>query len=374
MVAATLSQSRHWKVQLTPGSIPPSTFWRFQGLFWMSVYIWRTAHTYAYGYGWSGADLRLISMSAAILITLGLGHMIVKLAPERMQVWRVAVVIAIASLISLIHTAADRLLYTAAHNEWALTMFAWSEYFEILSVNAWVFMSWTAFLIVILQFSRLRDRENAIQRLTQIAKDARLQTLMQQLNPHFLFNTLNSLSALIAEGRARDADSMLLQLSRFLRHVIDADQEEKTELQSEISIVEDFLAIQKVRFGDRLSFDISIKPDCQQALLPIMLLQPIVENAVKHGQNAQTALCHVSISAQSTNDRLLITISDSGPGFSATAVEEQGAGIKLIRARLFAHYGTQAQLVLSNKEDGGANVSIAMDFETAPSYQAGQVA
>ena len=369
MVTDTTLQSR-----LTPRAIRPRTFWQFQALFWLSVFVWRTAHTYAYGYGWRGADLRLISMTAAIVLTYGLGQIIVKIAPERMQAGRVGLVVLLTSLIALGHTAADRLLYTTARNDWVLTPFAWGEYFEILSVNALVFLSWMAFFIVILQFSRLRERENAIQRLTQIAKDAQLQTLMQQLNPHFLFNTLNSLSALIAEGRTKDADSMLLQLSRFLRHVIDADQEEKTELRDEIAIVKDFLAIQKVRFGERLGFDISIPANCKQALLPIMLLQPIVENAVKHGQDVKTGACHVAISAKTSKDRLMLTVTDRGSGFSSQTFEQQGAGFNLIRARLDAHYGTNAQLILSNAETGGAQVMIAMDFETASDIRAEQIA
>ena len=313
-------------------------------------------------------------MTAAILITYGLGQVIVRIAPERMQAWRVTLVVILTCLIAIAHTAADRLLYTTARNDWVLTPFAWGEYFEILSVNALVFLSWMAFFIVILQFSRLRERENAIQKLTQIAKDARLQTLMQQLNPHFLFNTLNSLSALIAEGRSQDADTMLLQLSRFLRHVIDADQEEKTKLQNEIAIVEDFLAIQKVRFGERLSFDISVPANCEPALLPIMLLQPIVENAVKHGQDVKTGACDVAISAKASKGRLLLTVTDQGPGFSSQTFEQQGAGFNLIRARLSAHYGTSAQLILSNAESGGAQVMIAMDFETEDDVRVEQIA
>ena len=330
--------------------------------------MWRTAYTLAYGYGWQGAALRTVSIGIAIGITLLMARVVAAVGPRGLKVSWFVLVALLTLALAVVHTAIDRLLYTCARSGWTLQPIARDEYIQILSVNAWVFFSWTGFFIVILQFSRLRERERAIQELTQVAKDAKLQTLMQQLNPHFLFNTLNSLGALIADQRTHDADRMLVRLGRFLRHVIDADHEDKIVLSSEFAMVRDYLAIQKVRFEDRLDFKIDLPADCEEAMLPVLILQPIIENAVKHGQNRKTAVCHVSISARRHRDRLVLTIVDNGPGFSNLSDIDAGAGLSLIRERLSTHYGQEAQLMLSNSNAKGAMITISVPCEIEQSF------
>lgn len=349
--------------RFTPKGVEPRTFWTFQLVFWSAVYIWRTAFTYAYGYGFKGADLRLISITAAILLTLALAFLIVHVLRDRLEVLKLLLITLLGAAVAIAHTAGDRLLYTSAENSWQWTAFKAEVFFEIFSVNAWVFLSWTAFFIVILQFSRLREREHAIQRLKETAKDARLETLVKQLNPHFLFNTLNSLSALIASGRPADADRMILKLSRFLRHAIDANQEQKICLANELRFAQDYLDIQKVRFDDRLTYAFDVDETCNEMLVPPLLLQPIVENALKHGLEPSSDVCHVLVSAKCRNGRLILSVSDTGAGFTFPAME--GAGLRLIRDRLDAHYEGDAFLELTQGVHGGALVRVELAAEAS---------
>jgi len=275
---------------LTPADISPRIFWGFQAIFWFAVFAWRTVYTWAYGYGFKGVGIRTLSIFIAIAITLAMAKLIASIQLRGRNILWISIVTLITCAIGILHTAIDRLIYVSHRNGWTLQPLPQEEFFQILSVNAWVFLSWVAFFFVILQFTRLRERDSAIQELTQIAKDAKLQTLMQQLNPHFLFNTLNSLSALISDKRNEDADRMVFQLARFLRHVIDSDHENKTALSSEINMTRDYLAIQKVRLQDRLEFSINCSAECKGAQVPVLILQPIVENAIKHGLDPITSI------------------------------------------------------------------------------------
>lgn len=359
---------------LTPPGVHPRTFWFFQMVLWASVYAWRTAYTLAYGFGWQGAHIRAISVLASIIITLAFAHFIARVVPGRIRLGWLTVIIILTMGLGFLHTLADRALYATWRNDWHWAVVPRDEFFQILSVNAWVFVSWTAFFLALLQFSRIRDREIAIHNLKETAKDARLQMLMQQLNPHFLFNTLTSLSTLVAEGRGTDANRMILQLSRFLRQAIDAEHAEKTTLGQEVHAVRDYLGIQAVRFGDRLVFDISTPPDCEACLVPALILQPLVENSCRHAMTEPPAILRISLSARCEDGRLTLTVADDGPGYSPSALGGAGRGLALIRERLDVHYGSEASLMLSNTSGGGAMAVITLPDEPPVEDTGGGVA
>ncbi|MEO1101708.1 MAG: histidine kinase [Pseudomonadota bacterium] len=361
MKTGTEPIKRRWR--LTPPGVHPRTFWFFQLVLWASVYVWRTAYTLAYGFGWQGAHMRAISLSAAIAITLLLAHFIARVVPGRIRLGWLAVILILTMGLGFLHTAADRVLYATWRNDWQWALPPREEYYQILSVNAWVFLSWTAFFLALLQFSRIQDREIAIRNLKETANDARLQMLVQQLNPHFLFNTLNSLSTLIADGRGTDANRMILQLSRFLRQAIDTEHAERTSLGQEVRAVRDYLGIQAVRFGDRLAFEITTPPECEGCLVPALILQPLVENACRHAMTEPPTILNIEVSARCENGRLTLTVSDDGPGYSPSALGGAGRGLALIRERLDLHYGSQASLMLSNGPSGGAMAVITLPDE-----------
>jgi two-component system LytT family sensor kinase len=146
--------------------------------------------------------------------------------------------------------------------------------------------------------------------------EARLAALRAQLNPHFLFNTLNAISTLALKGDQPAVTETIGRLSGLLRAALDEHTEE-ISLTREMEFLDDYVAIQQIRFADRLCVEKRIAPDTGDGLVPTMILQPIVENAIKHGVNAQRGSGHVDISAVRNNGSLIIEVRDSGPGFRA---------------------------------------------------------
>ena len=338
--------------------ISPKTYWLFQAAFWFAVFIWRTSYTVAHGYALQGTGLRLVSMLLAFGITVLFTWIFLRFADEKLRPGKLALIVAAILLIGLGHTFIDRVIYTSAENNW---QFAWPDvqvFFSILSVNMWVFVSWTGFFLMIHQMTRALAQQVTLVQLEKLAKETRLELLLQQLHPHFLFNTLNSLSALVMEGRSDDADAMIVKLSRFLRRSIDKKQETMATLEEEIAMIRDYLDIQAIRFSDRLQYEIDLDEDCAQIRVPRLILQPILENAVKHGIISAAAGGKISIAAVMREDRLHISVQDTGPGFPERPSKGRGMGLCIIRERLKGHYGDCAQIVLGSTPEGGASVTL----------------
>jgi sensor histidine kinase YesM len=190
--------------------------------------------------------------------------------------------------------------------------------------------------------------------------EARLAAFRAQLNPHFLFNTLNAISTLALKGDLGAVTEALGRLSGLLRAALDEHTEE-IPLAQEMDFVDDYLAIQRIRFADRLSVEKSIAPDTFDGLVPTMILQPIVENAIEHGVNAQRGEGHVNVRAVRENDSLIIEVRDSGPGF-LPATTRDGIGLANTRARLEQLYGSHQCFEYGSALGGGASVRISIPF------------
>jgi sensor histidine kinase YesM len=206
----------------------------------------------------------------------------------------------------------------------------------------------------------LRQRELAASQLQASLSQARLQALRAQLNPHFLFNTLNATTVLALKGQGEAVAHTLTLLSEMLRLSLDATLPQEIPLAHELQFMDRYLEIQQVRFPDRLSVDRHIDPETLDALVPAMLLQPLVENAVMHGVAAQRGHGTISIHAARLNGRLVLRVHDSGPGFKTGDVVE-GIGLRNTRARLEQLY-TSAQQFAYGNDDRGAWVTIELPF------------
>jgi LytS/YehU family sensor histidine kinase len=194
-----------------------------------------------------------------------------------------------------------------------------------------------------------------------------------QLNPHFLFNALNAVSALADDDPAA-VRRLVTRLSALLRRVLDSDSTPEVPLSDELASIRDYLEIQKIRFGERLSFDQEIAPDAMPALLPSFILQPLVENAVEHAAARRVSgTAHIVIRARRDDaaDQLVVTISDNGSGADASVVPEQGMGIGLrnVRERLDAHYGDKAMLTLHGSSVTGTEAEVALPYRTEPANE-----
>ena len=194
--------------------------------------------------------------------------------------------------------------------------------------------------------------------------EARLAALRAQLNPHFLFNTLNAISTLALKGDHAAVTETLGRLSSLLRAALD-EQTEEIPLAREMEFLDDYVAIQQVRFADRLCVEKNVTGDTLDGLVPAMILLPIVENAIKHGVNLQPGIGHVNVSAVRENGSLVIEVRDTGPGF-VPVTGRAGIGLANTRARLDQLYGPDAHVSCGRASEGGASVRITIPFHQRP--------
>ncbi|OZC03602.1 sensor histidine kinase [Rubricoccus marinus] len=229
--------------------------------------------------------------------------------------------------------------------------------------------------------ARLRERETHTARLEAQLADARLSALRMQLNPHFLFNTLHAVSALVERDPA-GVRTMIARLSSLLRRVLDGGDRHEVTLRDELAFLRDYLDVQRVRFQGRLDVEEHIEDGTLDALVPNLVLQPLAENAVQHGvSRREDAGGRIVVSAQREGGSLVLTVRDNGPGPSAearggatddsasgatgTAPRSGGLGLRNTRQRLDALYGRAASLELGAGADGGAEARVMLPFHTA---------
>ena len=217
-------------------------------------------------------------------------------------------------------------------------------------------------------FFWLRERNAALESDLQIRELARLEAekhslaaqlrmLQAQIEPHFLFNSLANVAALI-EADPKLASRLLDALIRYLRSSLDRTRAEGGKLGDEVALLTAYLDVLKIRMGDRLTYAFEIAPELLAEDFPPMLLQPLVENAIRHGLEPKVSGGHVVVSAQRQGDRLQISVADDGLGFGQTPGE--GVGIANIRARLAAIYGPAARLELSSKVGAGVTATMSL--------------
>lgn len=216
------------------------------------------------------------------------------------------------------------------------------------------------------QASRRHEREalelmaRAAALETQVVQ-ARLGALKMQLQPHFLFNTLNAVVSLVRARRGREAEDTLAHLSDLLRWVLDDREQQEVPLSRELEYVRLYLAVERVRFSDRLRVDFRIAPDALDAAVPHLCLQPIVENAVRHGIEASASAGDLIIAARRVGPMLELTVEDDGPGFRNLR-QPVGIGLANTRLRLNALYGGAASLTTANALNGGAIVTLTLPY------------
>jgi signal transduction histidine kinase len=215
--------------------------------------------------------------------------------------------------------------------------------------------------------SEMRNRELLAMELKSSLTAARLEALRAQLNPHFLFNTLHAISVLAQSGQNEAVVSTLHSLGDLLRVSLDRNLSQEIPLDKELEILEGYLQIQRTRFGDRLTVSLEIAPETRTALVPTMILQPLVENALQHGISSRTGPGQVTVRACLDGPRLRLRVEDSGPGFrdargDTGAVSGAGAGIGLsnTRARLEQLYGEEQSLESGNLPGSGAFVEVML--------------
>lgn len=225
------------------------------------------------------------------------------------------------------------------------------------------YIAWSGTVLAIIFSVRTKFEQRARSRAQELAHRGRMLALRYQLNPHFLFNALNSLAALILDRRPEVAERTIQRLSSFLRRSLGDNPFSMIALSRELDRERDYLAIEAERFGERMDVRIDLPPHLRRALVPSLLLQPLVENAIKHGVACSTATVTISISARNTDKTLTILISEDSTGHSARELSGTGTGVANVRERLRAIYGDRASITAGAGHAGGYQSEIVLPLE-----------
>jgi signal transduction histidine kinase len=238
-----------------------------------------------------------------------------------------------------------------------------------LPANLFLLLSWAGFYFGINYYLTLRNETERALFAARLADQAQLKMLRYQLNPHFLFNTLNAISTLVLERDVKNANDMLTQLSAFLRYSLDSDPLQKTTLAEELRALQLYLEIEKTRFCDRLEIEYDIDENVRDALVPSLILQPAIENAIKYAIAQMVSGGKISIAAKKEGDMLRLSVCDNGPYAPSEPTKmlensKTGVGLVNMRDRLAHLYGGRQAFLLSRLEPTGLCVSLKLPYET----------
>jgi two-component system, LytTR family, sensor kinase len=232
-------------------------------------------------------------------------------------------------------------------------------------------------------YARFREREVRATQLEARLAQAELQALKMQLHPHFLFNTLNGIAGLVRDRKNGAAVEMIAGLSDLLRYTLDGAGRQEVTLREELEFLELYLGIQQKRFPDRLRVEMSVEPAALEALVPNLILQPLVENAIRHGVSRRAAAGTVGVSAAREGGRLRMSVYDDGPGLRGSSNGNAGAddahegapsggiGLSNTRARLRQLYGDAQGFEVFDRAAGGVEASISLPFRRGPAPPSG---
>ena len=259
----------------------------------------------------------------------------------------------------------------------------WADFGGWYFPSIFIFLCWAAFYHGIKYYQLLQSerdqllvaeglqKEEVLRRISAEAavKESQLTLLRYQLNPHFLFNTLNSIYALIDQGEAERARTMLLNLSHFLRYSLEHGAEQSVPLAEEVDAANLYLSIEQARFADRLTVEFSITEEVRRALVPSFLLQPLIENAIKHAIAQSEEGGAIRVVAHREETTLRLAVEDSGADAPTAKASQRssggGLGLKNVQERVATLYGTQGSLVLGKSDLGGFRVDLSFPFENA---------
>lgn len=302
---------------------------------------------------------RLITALIGALLCLAMARLLRLLRnrsfPERV-VWGLAGAFAMAVTLTAVTMTLNRILFPlpglafslAESAQWALV---WLGYF----------LAWTGTHLALVYHWESQDHQRQAALLAEMTRDAQRAALRYQLNPHFLFNTLNSVAALVGEDRKVEAEAMLLNLAAFVRATLTDEASGTIPLKEEIELQRLYLAIEQARFGERLAVEIDLPGDLAEARVPALILQPLVENAIRHGVARSEARLTIRIDAREQDEGVEVAVVDDGS--AGPAAGGSGLGLRNVEARLRAHYGDRGLLVAAPLPGGGFCARIAFPVE-----------
>lgn len=243
----------------------------------------------------------------------------------------------------------------------------WIDHFGGVMGAFYILLCWSGLYFGIKYYQQLQQQTEQTLKATAAAHQAQLKMLRYQLNPHFLFNTLNAISTLILDRDNETANLAVTRLSDFLRYSLESDPMKRVTLRQELEALDLYLEIEKVRFGDRLTVNREVESAVLEALVPSLILQPLIENAIKYAVTPREEGGAIRISAKGRHGALLLTIADDGPGLEngvKTPGKSSGVGLKNTRERLKQLYGDTQAFTLAPNDPQGLVITINIPLET----------
>jgi len=236
-----------------------------------------------------------------------------------------------------------------------------------LTLGFYVIGTWSGLYFGIKYYRMVQQQREQVLKATNTAHQAQLRTLRYQLNPHFLFNTLNAISTLVLEAENQTANQMVTRLSAFLRHSLDRDPMQKITLKEEVDALDLYLGLERMRFDDRLEIALDIGQDAYAAMVPSMILQPLVEDAVRRVIAVRESGGSITIAGKTEDDMLCLSVSDTGPGHPESVKQpprgENGIGLSNARERLQVLYGDAQTVSATNLRPHGLEIEIRIPLE-----------
>jgi len=343
-------------------------FWILQTIGWSGYFFLRTLSGFANSLGWMLLVHTLLLTATGYSLTLLMGSLfkrLIRMKPVWTLVLSLAAVVLAAGVFSIIET-------------WSVATFLKPEfkpqgiaYFGALLLNFSLLAAWTALYYGINYFLLLEDQIRLRERLESQASTAQLAMLRYQLNPHFLFNTLNSISTLVLLKQTERANAMLARLSSFLRYTLANEPTANVTLAQEVETLKLYLEIEKMRFEDRLRPHFRIEGETIGARLPSLLLQPLIENAIKYAVTPAENGADIWITAAREGQAVRIEVADNGNGEGGeiAASPSTGVGLANIRDRLSQAYGGSHRFETRQNDKGGFSVILEIPFETGDNVQ-----
>ncbi|MGE3689863.1 MAG: sensor histidine kinase [Novosphingobium sp.] len=357
-------------------------FWRLQAVGWGGAMMMRAMSALANAQPLSFLVLVLISTLTGFSISLILAVIYRSLIAKRPLVtWGLTIGLVLPVAVGL----------NAFIDAWVISLYrpdtesSFAQLFiGVFYLDATLLVSWSALYYAINFFIQVEEQNDQLMRLENQATSAQLAMLRYQLNPHFLFNTLNSISTLVLLKQTEPANAMLSRLSSFLRYTLINEPTGLVTVAQEIETLKLYLDIERMRFEDRLRTHFNVEPATETALMPSLLLQPLVENAIKYAVSAQETGAEIDIATQLVGSRLRITVSDTGPGLQSKARGNRlsgvtydggeqvstGVGLANTRDRLIQAYGDEHRFEILDPPEGGFSVMIEMPVERAEAVPA----
>jgi len=281
-------------------------------------------------------------------------------------------VIAFSALHTTIMAASRKVIFPlAGMGEYDYGIMPIRYLMEFANYALWYAM-WTALIHLFDHYRESRERELRTAQLEAQLAAAQLQALQAQINPHFLFNALNTISSVIYED-ARAADTMITRLSDFLRHSLSASRAQEVTLQEELDFLNMYLDIMRPRFEERLTVEFEVEPGLDAALAPKLILQPLVENSIKHAADPYSGVIRIAVRAARENGQLRLEVEDDGPGLATVQLAAQstaGAGVGLSNTaeRLKQLYGAEQEFTLRKTDRGGLLVRLKLPYRTTATF------